>query len=69
MKLTHKQKVKMARKMRTPKEMKKNRFRGMKIGISIFQTAAWNKRNQEIADRVMNNAIENNIRKQQREMA
>ena len=69
MKLSHKQKVKMARKMQTPEEMKKTRYKGMKIRVPLFQTAAWNKRSREIAERVSNHEIENDLRKQQREMA
>jgi hypothetical protein len=42
--LTHKQKVRMARKMRTPQEIQKH--------VPIFQTEAWERRNEAIAIRV-----------------
>jgi len=47
MKLTHKQKVKMARKMRTLWELKKRSGR-----VSIFQTRAWEKRKKAIQERI-----------------
>ena len=44
MKMTHKKKTKMARKMRTQQEIK-NR-------ISIFQSEAWEKRKESIKEKV-----------------
>ena len=41
--MTHKQKVRMARKMRTPAEARKR--------IPIFQTEAWERRHEAIAIR------------------
>jgi len=44
MKLTHKQKVKLARKLRTRKELKKRP--GFPRGTPIFQTKAWEERKE-----------------------
>ena len=45
MKLKHKEKLKMARKMRTPEETKK--------GVSIFLTKAWKRRRKMKQDSVI----------------
>ncbi len=42
--MNHKQKLKMARKMRTRDEERRN--------VSVFQTEAWNKRSEAIRQRV-----------------
>jgi hypothetical protein len=42
--MTHKQKVRLARKMRTPKEIRKR--------VPIFQTDEWDRRKEAIAKRV-----------------
>lgn len=66
----HKSKVKMARKMRSAAERKLHKLPdGRKIGVDLFQTAAWSKREQAIRDRVKNNIQEIDIRRQQRAIA
>jgi hypothetical protein len=51
MKFTHKQKVKMARRMRTRKEIQDR--------VPIFQTKAWDERSEAIQKRIAKRILEN----------